>query len=1486
MRFTTCAAAVCAATMLPGGAAAAPLAREAVPDPLKPWVPWVLYGQETLACPPAFDDAAARSCIWPAALELEVGPTGGRFRYTVEVFAPEQIVVLPGSDENWPTDVQIDRRPAAVLTHEQTPAVMLNPGSHSITGAFVWSRMPQSLRVAPATGVVHLVRGASSTDATPDSAGRLWLAQRAEAVAVADVLTVRRLRLIEDGVPVIVHTRIELEAGGRGREVRFAGVVLPGFVATDLSSALPARLDADGSARLQARPGKWVLEVSSRSTQPVLDLALPKDAGGDEVWSFAARPEFRAVTVSGAPAVDAKQITMPDAWRRYPAYALAPGGKLLLTETRRGDANPAPDQLALKRTIWLDFDGGGYTTQDLISGSISRSWRMSAASGVGLGRVAIDGVDQLITRMQADGPSGFEVRRGAANIAAESRLEGSGSVQPASGWSSDFSSASATLMVPPGWRLLAAGGVDRAAGSWVSQWTLYDFFFVLIGTLAAARLFGWRIGVVAFAALVLSWHIEDAPRAVWFFLLVALALVRVLPAGRLGLIVQWLARAAAFAVALLWIPFAVGQIREALYPSLEFAGTIRSESFGEAESSSYPYQYPTAYARRELLGGLRRQAPRMAAPPPPAELAAKPSAAESETEEKTANAEADQMVAGAAAPATPSTGGRVPVPGRNAAPLGSLASKFASDAGLQQVAGGARIQTGGGLPRWHWRSYELVWQGPLLHDQTVRLWLVSPAVNAILNVLRVGLAGLLLVMLVRRGAVLRGPRPPAGVSGGQGPAGPGGAPAAAPVGSSPGATAEAPAGPAATATSEVSAGPVASAALAVACCATLLAAFVASGDARAQGRADVPAPATADSAPSQAILDELRDRLTAPPACMPSCADIARLALSAAGDRIQLRLEVHAASDVALPLPGQPAQWRPSEVSIDTAPATLRRDERGTLWVRTPAGVHTVTLVGSAGHMASVQLALPLRPRVVQLSLDGWQASGVDDEGRPAGAIVLTRMLKDEQAAASESTDRDALTPFVRVERTVGLGLEWNVTTRIVRLSPSLAPLVVRIPLLDGETPTSSDVKVADRVAAFSLGAAREATFSSSLAQSPKLVLKASSEANQIELWRLDAATLWHVELAGIPVVHQQSAGVWLPQWNPWPGETVSIAVTRPQGVEGPSLTLEASSLEVIPGLRSTDATLTMSLRSSQGGTHTITLPQDAELLGVRIDNAEQPAQLEGRALRLPITPTLQNIRVNWREPRGMSTGFATPVVDVGLAGVNASLTLGMPPERWLLFTGGPRLGPAVLYWGVVIVLALLAVALARSRIGPLGAVAWFLLGLGLAQSTLAAAVVPVVWFGLLAARTRFSDRLPRGLFNTLQVAIVLVTIIAASVILGAVRAGLLGTPDMQIAGNGSSAEALMWFADRHGTSLPRSWTVSIPVMAYRLLMLGWALWLAWSILRWTRWAWAAYSAGGLWRPGPPRKKKDKPQATPAGGVGSDAAVSAESAVSKPESAG
>jgi hypothetical protein len=82
----------------------------------------------------------------------------------------------------------------------------------------------------------------------------------------------------------------------------------------------------------------------------------------------------------------------------------------------------------------------------------------------------------------------------------------------------------------------------------------------------------------------------------------------------------------------------------------------------------------------------------------------------------------------------------------------------------------------------------------------------------------------------------------------------------------------------------------------------------------------------------------------------------------------------------------------------------------------------------------------------------------------------------------------------------------------------------------------------------------------------------------------------------------------------------------------------------------------------------------------------------------------------------------------------------------------------------------------------------------------------------------------------------------------GAIQTGLLGTPEMQIAGNGSTAYRLAWYQDRAAAVLPRARVLSVPLLAYRLLMLAWALWLAFALLGWLRWGWRCFATHGVWR--------------------------------------
>ncbi len=75
--------------------------------------------------------------------------------------------------------------------------------------------------------------------------------------------------------------------------------------------------------------------------------------------------------------------------------------------------------------------------------------------------------------------------------------------------------------------------------------------------------------------------------------------------------------------------------------------------------------------------------------------------------------------------------------------------------------------------------------------------------------------------------------------------------------------------------------------------------------------------------------------------------------------------------------------------------------------------------------------------------------------------------------------------------------------------------------------------------------------------------------------------------------------------------------------------------------------------------------------------------------------------------------------------------------------------------------------------------------------------------------------------FNALQVIIGGLTVVSLGMLFLAVEQGLLGSPDMQIIGNQSSAFNLNWYQDRSPATLPIATLISVPLIVYRVLMLA-----------------------------------------------------------------
>jgi hypothetical protein len=570
--------------------------------------------------------------------------------------------------------------------------------------------------------------------------------------------------------------------------------------------------------------------------------------------------------------------------------------------------------------------------------------------------------------------------------------------------------------------------------------------------------------------------------------------------------------------------------------------------------------------------------------------------------------------------------------------------------------------------------------------------------------------------------------------------------------------------------------------------------------------------------------------------------------LEANADSMRLRLRVDAADAVAVPLPGRASQWTCESVLLDgsAAPALMRSD--GFVWIRLDAGRHDIVLEGRLPPRDEVQIHLPLLPHHVRANASGWTVEGIHEDGIADADLVLVRARKPDHVAAGVF-EPNALPAFVQLTRTLRLGLTWQVETKVERLTPPGIATALEIPLLPGEAVTTSDVRVVDGKALVNLGAGEMGrTWRSILPETGKLRLIAHDSPLWTEAWYVDSSPTWHVDAAGIPTVHQLApAGNRMRAWKPWPGESVDLTITRPAPVAGVTITIDSSEVSVTPGLRSTDVHLTLMIRSSRGAEHVVTLPEPADLQSVSVGGREQPIRQDGRKVTLPLVPGAQEAKIFWREPRGVALSFVSPLIDLSLPSVNTTVIVSMSRDRWTLFTRGPRLGPAVLFWGLLVVFLLASIALGRIRTTPLAWYHWFLLSLGLTQVSIAVALLVAAWLLLLGYRRQNPPANPLS-FDTLQLTVILSTVAALGCLLFSIQQGLLGLPEMQIAGNDSDASQLRWFQDVSDAVLPQAQVFSVPLFVYRLAMLLWALWLARALLSWLRWGWESFSSDGLWR--------------------------------------
>ncbi|MCG8472322.1 MAG: hypothetical protein MI742_10735 [Desulfobacterales bacterium] len=631
--------------------------------------------------------------------------------------------------------------------------------------------------------------------------------------------------------------------------------------------------------------------------------------------------------------------------------------------------------------------------------------------------------------------------------------------------------------------------------------------------------------------------------------------------------------------------------------------------------------------------------------------------------------------------------------------------------------------------------------------------------------------------------------------------------------------------------------------------------------------------AYADAFPSETMLKELQERLLEKPACFPFCLSLARVdvRLPKGGEKeFELTLRAEVQEHMALPLPQGDGSWGVERVEDKSGKPLKGVRFKGSTWVNLASGVHTLKLKGRVSHLP-LTFRFPLAPGMVKVSADGgWQISGLTDTFTVDGVLRADRLSVLEKGEKKTPMGKGRLGSWFEVTRSLDLGLEWQVVTQVVRHGGSSAgaPEVLALDLLEGEEIRSElqgMTKQGQRLEIRFPYGVNHRKWKSTLIPGQGLDLIASENGRVAETWELQLDPMWHLDSKGIA-----PSGAETPRWGqgmvwqPRRSETVGLGFTRFPAVPGQTLTVDRVAFNYAPGRGEEKVSLQAGVRATKGGRLTLKTPLVPFTRQALVSGESVPLPGKGEILTLPINPGQSNVDVSWRRPSELTISplslvmpqkMTLPSMDFGEKVSNVDLTLEMPSGRWILWTTGPTQGPAVLMWSLVAFVVLAAFAVSRFPYSPLTLMQWALLGVGLVTRSLPAVLLVGGWFFAMDSRRRQPFQKPWA-FNAMQLFLMFWAVAVVGVLFDAIKAGLLGIPDMQVAGNGSSSHLLRWSVDQVEHSLPGAGVWSLPVWSFRLVMLVWSLWLAFQVVSWVRWAAETIQVDGVWR----KSSKKKPE--------------------------
>jgi hypothetical protein len=642
----------------------------------------------------------------------------------------------------------------------------------------------------------------------------------------------------------------------------------------------------------------------------------------------------------------------------------------------------------------------------------------------------------------------------------------------------------------------------------------------------------------------------------------------------------------------------------------------------------------------------------------------------------------------------------------------------------------------------------------------------------------------------------------------------------------------------------------------------------------------MPSAVQAEDYPPEYLLQQLAKEVNRPPACLPDCVSLDKLHVSLSADGLlTMRFLINSLDTVAAPLlevPRGGIEFR-AFVASDNGLRSLPLQRSGkTLLVSLTSGVHDVLLYAYASGKR-LQLGLPLTVRQYGESVAGWQAAHVGRQGNWRSLSFRRISTQQQPEEGPKGLPRSQIPPFFAVTRELVLSDGLYIDTTVRRLSPMGSVETVVVPAWPQEVILQGSEQVArqgDVIKVVLNAGDSQLRFRSSLQFSEdelanyhggvlrKIELPPAPPAQRTQ-WRFDYSSQWNVEVEGLPIIYEQTrSGENIKSLRPWPGESASILVSRVEPIPGATVAIQELTLALAPhaaahGGPGGTLEIHAEIETTQAQTLLLEIPE-ATLNSVTINGRRVNNEASG-TVRIPLDIGKAQVTIAGELIEGISGIYREPTVTFKsrdgetVAIYNALTEISMPQNRWVYRADGKGVGPDFLFWSILPPLVLLALALHFMKLGQINGLSWLLVMVGFTQANsfglyigIGMSMLFIGWLYLLKVREGLAPfEMSAFRFNALQIFLVVVTLAALLSMADGLFNGLLGHPKMQVAGNQSDAWFLRWFND-HG--MPQASVLSLPLLYYRIVILLWAVWLSFIVLRWIKYGWHAFSSETLYR--------------------------------------